>query len=340
MDGIKKMKKHFLLILTLLLFIMDSYSQTKNNNSLLSDDIKMQETKPLLAIIPAANKSLSFDIAKNKRSFYIPNQLVGKNAVRYYYLNDFFISSNSKSSLAKEKRARLGIYLIKSKTSLNNVAYNFLCKGLFSDDDKDLKGTYTFDPYASFITDTKGDPSNRFNMYVFNGAVFNVDESQAKHFNNYEAYVTHRLMANFISGNGAENYNFPCNGIISSRFLESDILKDALKKFNAGIVKPGESYQSEFKVPELAKDFLRTGTMFSSITGLVGSGLITIKETDANNLVITIFNITSITSGDILKKSNDDSNWIKSYVRDPNKITPYGNISQTYNLLIPNPYKK
>ena len=53
-------------------------------------------------------------------------------------------------------------------------------------------------------------------------------------------------------------------------------------------------------------------------------------------LSIKIFNVTSLTSGDLFKNPGNDSNWPKSYVRDPNKTTPYGNISQTYNLLIRN----
>lgn len=80
--------------------------------------------------------------------------------------------------------------------------------------------------------------------------------------------------------------------------------------------------------------------MFSSITGLVGSATITIKKTDANILLISIFNITGLTSGDLWKgiwTEKDNSNWLKSYARDPEKTTPYGNISQTFNLLIPNP---
>jgi len=54
--------------------------------------------------------------------------------------------------------------------------------------------------------------------------------------------------------------------------------------------------------------------MFSSITGLVGSATITIKKTDANMLQITIFNVTSLTSGDLWKAlwvQKDQSNWPK-----------------------------
>lgn len=67
---------------------------------------------------------------------------------------------------------------------------------------------------------------------------------------------------------------------------------------------------------------------------MTGSGTITIKPSD-NGLNITIFNVMSLTSGDLFKNPLSDANWPKSYVRDPAKQTPYGNISQTYNLFIP-----
>lgn len=89
------------------------------------------------------------------------------------------------------------------------------------------------------MTDTKGDPTNKFNMVLYNGATLNVDESQSSQFNNYESFITHSLMTNFVSGAGAENYNFPTNGIISNKFLGSDLLNDALAKYKTGEVKKG-----------------------------------------------------------------------------------------------------
>ena len=54
-------------------------------------------------------------------------------------------------------------------------------------------------------------------------------------------------------------------------------------------------------------------------------------------LKITIFNITSLTSGAFGKEIYKDDVYPFSHQRAPNKRTPYGNISQTFNLLIPKP---
>jgi hypothetical protein len=133
-----------------------------------------------------------------------------------------------------------------------------------------------------------------------------------------------------VSGEGPENYSFPTNGIISSKFLNSDIVQNALNDFRSG--KEVNSKQYSFGAKELANDVSKNHTLFS-ISGFVGSGTITIVPT-SKGLSVTIFNVTSLTSGEILKNPNNDANWPHSYVRDPNKTTPYGNISETFSLLI------
>jgi hypothetical protein len=50
--------------------------------------------------------------------------------------------------------------------------------------------------------------------------------------------------------------------------------------------------------------------------------------------LIKIFNIASLTSGDISKIGGAEP--FKPYVRDPNATTTFGNISQTLYLWIPN----
>ncbi|HVM86674.1 MAG TPA: RHS repeat-associated core domain-containing protein [Puia sp.] len=285
---------------------------------------------------------LSLDPLMKKYPWFTPYQFAGNTPIRYIDLDGLEPENNPKAPGAKESRAMTEVSLIETKAAKNDAEDNFFSRGSWLSEDDDIKGTYSCGPNGKWVTDTKGDPENKFNMYVNNSATLNVDESQASHFNNYEAFITHRLMTNFVSGKGAENYDFPTNGIISNKFLGSDVLNDALAKYKTGEIKDGQAYQSPFGGKQLINDLLRTGTMFSSITGLVGSATITIKKTNANMLQITIFNVTSLTSGDLWKAlwvKKDQSNWPKSYARDPEKTTPFGNISQTFNLLIPNPTK-
>ncbi len=68
---------------------------------------------------------------------------------------------------------------------------------------------------------------------------------------------------------------------------------------------------------------------------MVGSAMVTITPTNDGMLSITIFNITSLTSGDYFKDIGKDTNWYpQSIMRNPNQTTPYGNISQTFHLLV------
>ena len=287
---------------------------------------------------PRLAKFKSVDPLTKKYPYYTPYQFAGNNPIKYIDLDGLEPANNPKAPGAKEQAAMGIVTVIETAAAKNDAIDNLFSRSAWLREDNSIKGTYSCGP-GEYITDTKGDPTNRFNMKVYNGATLNVDESQASHTNNYESFITHQLMTNFVTGKGAENYNFPTNGIISNKFLKSDVLNDALSKFKTGELKEGVPYQSPFQGPELARDFSRTGTLFSSITGLVGSATITIKKMDANMVRITIFNITSLTSGDLLKNPSNDSNWPKSYVRDPEKTTPFGNISQTFNLLIPNPIK-
>lgn len=57
-----------------------------------------------------------------------------------------------------------------------------------------------------------------------------------------------------------------------------------------------------------------------------------------NMLKITIFNITSLTSGALGKEiAPKEKLYPKSYMRGLGKNVPYGNVSQTFNLYIKNP---
>ena len=233
-----------------------------------------------------------------------------------------------------QRTAKHVVKAIAAMTAQNDANENMLSKGMWSGKDTFLIGSYSYVQSPALLTDTDTGSAKRFNMFVSNAATLNVDEKQAADFDNYEAFVIDRLMDNFVSGNGPENYNFPTNGVISSKFLQSDILKAALKDFNAGVLEPGKPRQYSFGKVEFADDVARTGTVLSSITGFAGSGDIIITPA-GDDLQIKIFNITSLTSGDLLKNPTHDAQWPTSFMRDPKKITPYGNISQTYNLLIP-----
>ena len=185
------------------------------------------------------------------------------------------------------------------------------------------------------VTDTELSSAKKYNMFVTMNKVFNVDESDAVNYSNYEAHMVSAIMTGFVTGTGPENYNFPENGIISSLFIGSDVLNSAIADFNKGESVNGKQYS--FGLVSLGKNVLSEGTPYN-MTGLVGSANITIIPGKNNMLKITIFNITSLTSGALGKEiAPKEKFYPKSYMRGLGKKVPYGNVSQTFNLYIRNP---
>ncbi len=290
---------------------------------------------------PRVARFLSVDPLTIKYPWYTPYQFAGNNPVKFIDLDGLEPANNPKTPGLNEIKAMEVVDFIHDEASDNDDEDNYWSRSHWFTQDKQIKGTLSCGK-GTYVSDTKGDPNNRFNLKVYNGASFYVDESQASHTNNYEAFIIARLMHNFVTGEGAENYNFPTNGIISSKFLESDVLKGAIAEFAKG--KSVVDFQVPFAGAELANDVKRTGSVFSSITGFTGSGTVTMVPT-ADGVQVKIFNITSLYSGDLGKDvlhmmfgrfglDKDDVS-SRSYVREPGKSTPYGNISQTYNLFIP-----
>ncbi|MBS1586682.1 MAG: VCBS repeat-containing protein [Bacteroidetes bacterium] len=199
-----------------------------------------------------------------------------------------------------------------------------------------LIGASTTQKRDSIKTDTDPSSANKFNLYVHTNTMFHVSESNANKFANYELGVVAALMNNFVTGLGPENYSFPENGIISNKFIENKtkVLKEALTDFLKDTSKP-VSKQFEFGGAGLKQDFKQSGTLFS-ITGLVGSASINItNDARRGGVAISIFNITSLTSGALGKELGPESAWPQSYMRDGETRVPYGNISQTFSIFIP-----
>lgn len=285
----------------------------------------------------------SVDPLTSKYPFYTPYQFAGNMPIEFIDLDGAEPANNPKSTDAKGAIGKATVQAILSKTAEHDFMENIFSKGTYTGEK--LLGVYVCSPNAvkgvastrnsDYVTDnTSPESATKLNLYVSNNSIFNVDESNASKFDNYEAFVVDNLVANFISGQGPENYNFPTNGIISSKFYSSDIFNAALKDYKSGKLKPNETRQYSFGIVDLFRDAVRNWTPFN-ITGMAGSGTITFIP-NKDGIFIRIFNITSLSSGAFIKNPNNINTFPASYVRDPVKTTEYGNISQTYNLFIPN----
>jgi hypothetical protein len=286
---------------------------------------------------PRVGRFFAPDPLEKKYPFYSPYQFSGNRVIDMVELEGLEPAKNPKTPGVKEIKAAIVVEHIKTGAKVNDEVENIIAyiKDKWnSSNNLNLEGIWTPNTNEdNYVTDTDINKADKFNMYVSQNSVFKVDESNADKFDNYEAFIVGTIMKGFAEGTGPENYIFPENGIISSQFLDSDIVKSALEKFNKGEMV--QNLQIPFGFNELIKDTDRNGTIFN-ITGLVGSGQITITKT-ANAIKIKIFNITSLSSGDLFKIPSKESTWSRSYVRDSSEstVTPYGNISQTFQLSLP-----
>jgi RHS repeat-associated protein len=278
---------------------------------------------------------VSVDPLQFDYTYYTPFQYAGNKPITFIDLDGLEPAKNPTQKGIRENKAITVVVAIALGAVKHDVDRNLFSSGSWTTEGLSIKGIKSVNKNSQgFETDTMEESAQKFNMYVDMREVFLVDESQAKNFNDYEAAIVNRLMRNFIMGNGPTNYVFPTNGVISSEFRDSDVVKEAIRRLKNGKMQYGEKVQIPFGIKELAKDTFRNLTIFN-ITGLVGSANITATKTD-KGIHFTIFNITSLSSGDLIKNPNDEDTWSKSYVRDPEKITKYGNISQTFNLFISN----
>jgi RHS repeat-associated protein len=284
---------------------------------------------------PGLGRFLSVDPLAKKYPFYTPYQFAGNMPIQFIDLDGLEPAKNPKAPGTAEE---YGMSIVR------DISYSAHAKNLLTNPGElfgkgKLQGTTVNNSQSRYVTDTETAPAETFNMFVSTSSTFKVDESNASQFNNYEAFIVDKMLIGMVTGKGPENWEFPTNGKISSLFLRSDILQEALTEYNKNAGNQFGPTQIPFGFVKLASDTWRNNGNIWNVTGLVGSGTITIIP-KATGLQVKIFNITSLTSGALGKEIpgfifGPESIYPKSYVRDPEKTTPYGNISQTFNLFIP-----
>jgi hypothetical protein len=152
------------------------------------------------------------------------------------------------------------------------------------------------------------------------------------------------LLGHFIHGTGPENYVFPLNGAISKEMEQSEIFKLAKHDWvmkNKEAIASGAKYGlkpwqggGSFNLFAQLSEFISEGSLIPlTVENFVGSAHIKITPLDNRIVEVTIFNVTSLTSGD-LKKHLPWRQFPESRVEDLNKPKPqpYRNISQTFQF--------
>lgn len=160
--------------------------------------------------------------------------------------------------------------------------------------------------------------------------------TESKNYFNFTAILDEKnlinlMLGNYIRGTGPTNYVFPINGIISKYLLGSKVLSDAFSSWKNAELEDKFHEKIEFSLLRLKE--LTEQEKIVSLENFIGSVDITINWTSAETIIVRIYNVTSITSGD-LTKHFPGVTWMPSVVRDPNEKDnlPYSNIFQIYQL--------
>lgn len=186
-----------------------------------------------------------------------------------------------------------------------------------------------------YTSDSKGG-ADKGNLWVNNTGVFKADDYQnfdTRDFSNF-------LLGNMINGTGPENIEFPLNGTVSNYMKGAGIVNDAMSSWYA--LNKGRSTLVGGEAEFSGNSHMLGAAINKGIfhpESFVGSATVMITPISSTEVMVQIFNVTSITSGDPYKALPWNSVPI-SVVRDPSKTSSsgankYGNISQLYQFTMP-----
>jgi RHS repeat-associated protein len=288
---------------------------------------------------PNIARFLSEDPLTKKFPWWTPYQFAGNMPIRYIDLDGLEPENNPDNPANQDKR---------NPTNTINFLYEL------SGGDANFDANYyqgTFDANATLtngVTSTVGQDGRTYvsgnpnahisNEWVSNKGLFKIADGELDNtkFSNY-------ILGSLINGAGYENIEFPQNGIVSNRLRNSGIVQLALNDWSATnqcrakrgqpLVGTQFEYTGALVYANNAVEAAKSWTVFNPET-LIGSAVVSITPINNKELLVQIFNITSLTSGDFAKHL-PWNNYVTSSVRTQEGNTPYGNISQTFSFTMP-----
>lgn len=140
-----------------------------------------------------------------------------------------------------------------------------------------------------------------------------------------------------INGTGPENIKFPLNGTVSNYMKGAGIVNDAMSSWYA--LNQGRSTLVGGEAEFSGNSHMLGAAINKGIfhpESFVGSATVMITPISSTQVMVQVFNVTSITSGDPYKALPWNS-VPTSVVRDPSQTrssgaNKYGNISQLYQF--------
>lgn len=236
-------------------------------------------------------------------------------------------------------------------------SYKYCTRGTYDKDAKVFGNDSIFHKSypERYVTDTQVESASRYNMWVNESGVFKMDNIPIPTIELQDAPVTphgmpapkvvisssftNYLIGCLIKGVGYENIEFPMNGHISNMLKDAGIVKDALSEFyklNMGKTSDLQTFSGQIsgdKPGNNPRAILLKGIAHPET--LIGSGFIAVKQYNEKEILVVVFDIKSITSGDLFKHMPGNK-YPVSLVRDSTSSNnEYTNTSQTYSFTLP-----
>jgi len=279
---------------------------------------------------------ISVDPLTKKYPYWTPYQFAGDMPIKYIDLDGLEPANNPKDPANQDGRnpTKTINSIFETSGGQENYKKNFT-KYMNGTYDASAKTTAGISDKPGYTSDSEGG-ADKGNLWVNNTGVFKANDYQ----NFDEKEFTNFLLGNMINGTGPENIEFPLNGKVSNFMKESGIAIEAMSSWyilNRGrstLVGGEAEISGNFYNPF---SFVFNG-MFHPQT-MVGSATVIITPTNNKEVLVQVFNVTSLTSGDF-SKHLPWNNYPMSVVRDPSKsrssgANKYGNISQLYQFTMP-----
>ena len=276
------------------------------------------------------------DPLASKYPHYSTYQFAGNTPIKYIELEGLEPANNPKDATSQDDRD--------PSVTVNNIYKKSGGDNAYQDNyHKYMKGSYSIETTISGVSNKPGytsdskDGASKYNLWVNSKGAFYAEDYNGD-FSTVE--FSNFLLGNMIYGTGPENIIFPLNGKVSSYMRDAGIVKDAMNSwYDANI---GRSNFTTTKTEVSGNLSMPGAALVGGIfhpESLVGSATVHIRPINNREVLVTIFNVMSLTSGD-LRKIWPGNHSVGSVVRDPAlgigaNENRYGNTSQTFQFTLP-----
>lgn len=275
---------------------------------------------------PRLGRFLSIDPLTKKYPWYTPYQFTGNSPIKFIDI-DGLEPAISEPSKNKELQGRFE----KSRMWAVNYAFNKTGgeKKYSTSPITEATGTY-----SEVVDKTKffaNKDNSNLNRIVNENSQFIVTKEDAF---KTDKDLVNNLLGNFLWGIGPENYVFPENGKFSTELKNSIAVGETLLKWKKEGFKDGIYGWNMGLGGEISVD---ANSGFTSLEHFLGSVSVKIGRVDDQTIKVEIFNVTSLTSGDI-DKDLFGLKPLKSTIRDgcTKMQTDHSNISQFFSFTMTN----